>query len=106
MKSIATSKAKGFTVVESLIVLVVVVVIVAAGAYVIHRHKKSNTVAATTTAKTAQAGTTQSIDQLTQQDEQSEQSIDTAADGQTQAQLTNVNSANGNVGGAYNAANL
>ena len=107
------NKSGGFAVVEACLVLVIIGAIVGIGYYVINQKNQANkTVSSSTlttdgnTANPASAGTSASIDQLTQADAKSETSASTAADSQIQAQLSNVNSANSSVAGAYNENNL
>lgn len=103
----------GFAVVEAVLVLVIVAGVIGAGAYVYSAHHKKSTdteASVTNTSSTTQAvplnGTTSSIDQLTQQDAQSEANVDKSADAQSQSAATSANAAASNVGGAYNENNL
>jgi uncharacterized protein (UPF0333 family) len=102
------SKMAGFTIIEGLLILVLVVLIVGVGAYVIHKKGKKTTAAASVSAtnQAASPGSTSSIEQITQQDAQSESNIDGAADSQIQSNLNSSNGSTSNVGGAYNENNL
>jgi uncharacterized protein (DUF927 family) len=94
----------GMALVEAAVAVLVLAVIVAGSIYVInHRPADASTTASTTTTNTtsSQPGTTASIDQLTQNDAQSEQQSATAGDAQTQQDALSANSAASNVGGAY-----
>lgn len=101
-------KSAGFALVETVLVLVILAAIVGVGLYV--ARQKSN-VSSTlnssggSSAVKAPAGTTAGINQLTQQDAQTEAGIDSSADGGTQQTSTSANGAVNNVGGAYNEAN-
>lgn len=116
-----TNKAieAGFVMFEAVLVVVVVAVIVGVGYYVIHNHRTTTTPVANSTTSnsnsstpnlsnqpTAPLGTTTSIDQITEQDEQSEAGIDNGADSVAQQQAVSPNSAISNLGGAFNASTL
>lgn len=101
----------GFAVLEGLLVLVIIGAIIGVGAYVVKvRHDVSKTTAVTTTtsaasptATTAAPGTTASIDQITQQELQSESASISSNDTAYQQAATSDSSAASNLGGAYNA---
>ena len=107
----------GFAIVEAVIVIVIIAAVVAIGFHVVH-HKtttsssnsanspNSSTANQSTTSAAASSGTAASVAQLTQQDAQTEKGVDNSADGQTQQNVTSVNSAQSSVGGAYNASSL
>jgi hypothetical protein len=104
---------RGFGIVEALLILVVVGAIAGIGVYVIRQKNrtdtllsKTNTTGAVSTAVTPSAGTTASIDQLTEQETQTEVGADHAADVQVGLDATSANSAATNVGSAYNEANF
>lgn len=104
-------RSAGFAVVEALLILVILAAIVGVGAYVVRqKHNANSTLGSGTggnsTSTKAPAGTTTSIDQLTQQDAQTEAGVDAAADNSTQQTSTSANGAASNVGGAYNETNL
>lgn len=97
----------GFALLGMLLILVVIVAAGAIGVYVWqHRTNtttQNNTTASTTgTAPTAAAGTTAHVLQLTQSDAQDESKIDSGADAQAQQDAQSANTAQSNVGGAYN----
>jgi prepilin-type N-terminal cleavage/methylation domain-containing protein len=104
----------GFALVEVVLVLVIVAGVLGAGAYVYSKHHKANTTASTSNTATTTAsnqsvplnGTTNSVQQLTQQEVQSETTVDSSIDAQNQQTVTNVNAAATNVGGAYNENTL
>jgi hypothetical protein len=103
------SKTEGFAALEGLLLLVIAVAIVGVGAFVIHqKHSAEKTLSSSVTTSgqaTAPTGTTANIDQLTQQDAQTETSADNTADAGFQQAATGANGAVNNVGGAYNEAN-
>ncbi len=114
---------KGFSAIEGLLVLAIVGAVVFVGWYIYHvKHNPrtslnksssasqadttSTPVAASGTQQTptisSSPGTTSSIDQLTQQDSQSESAINTKYESSDQSTVNNANSAQSNLGGAYN----
>ena len=96
--------ASGFTAVEAVLVIVVLAAVVGVGIFVVHREHAANTTANTQAA--APAGTSASVDQLTQQDAQTEAAVDGQGDSQVQQDALSANSAVSNVGGAYNESTL
>jgi len=106
-------RSTGFAIIEALLIMVIVVSVVVVGAYVLHqKHKadntlsKASTITSTTSTEPKANGTTASVNQLTQQDAQTEAGADNAADSQAQQASTSSNSAVSNAGGAYNENNL
>ncbi len=103
-------KSNGFAIVELILVGVIIVAILGGIGYVAYQRLTTSqqvaTPAATTTTTAAPAGTTASVDQLTQQDAQAETSVDASADSQTEQNATSANGTVSNVGGAYNESNL
>lgn len=97
-------KSAGMALVEAAVAVLVLGVIVAGSMYVINHRPASSS--STTNTVTAQPGTTASIDQLTQNDAQTEQQASTKADAQVQQDALSANSATSNVGGAYNESTL
>lgn len=108
MRSKLGENKQGFALVEGILLLVIVAAVIGVGVYVIHqKHKSEKTLASNsgTSAQTkAPAGSTASVDQLTQQDSQTEASVDSSADGTAQQDAMSANSAVSNLGGAYNEA--
>lgn len=99
-------KQAGFAVVEAVLLVVLVAAIAGIGVYVVHqKHADDKTLTSTaTTAGNAPTGTTASVDQLTQQDANTESSVDNSADTSYQQTATTPNASLSNLGGAYNEA--
>jgi len=104
---------QGFGVVEALLVIVIVGAVASIGVYVVRQKNhtdtlltKTNTTSAASTAAAPSAGTTASIDQLTEQETQTEVGVDHSADAQIGQDAVSANSAATNVGSAYNEANF
>ena len=101
-------KQGGFALLELVLLLVIVAAIVGVGLYVVNQKSTSdNTLSGTgsgATAKPAQ-GTTASVEQLTEQDANTEAGVDKSADGSTQQTATSADSSVNSLGGAYNEAN-
>jgi cytoskeletal protein RodZ len=104
---------RGFGVVEALLVVVIVGAIAGIGVYVVRQKNhtdtllnKTNTTGAASTVAAPSAGTTASVDQLTEQETQTEVSADHASDARVSQDATSANSAATNVGSAYNEANF
>jgi uncharacterized protein HemX len=103
-------KSAGFALVETVLIVVILAAIVGVGVYIMRQKQNTNSTLSSTSNGTLQAksltGTTANISQLTQQDAQTEASVDSSADSQTQQDATSANGAVNNVGGAYNETNL
>ena len=104
---------KGFGVIEVLLAVLIVGAVAGIGVYVVRQRSntdtllsKTDTTSSVSTAAVPSAGTTASIDQLTQQETQSEVSTDHAGDAQVGLDATSANNAASNVGNAYNEANF
>lgn len=110
--------SKGFGGVEALLILVIVVGIIGIGAYVLTQSNKTGKTVSSTSSQlsnskstptqkiTAAPGTASSIQQITAQDAQTEQSADKSGDAVTQNNINSANSSTNNVGGSYNEASL
>ncbi len=99
------NKTDGFALVEVVLLVVAVTAIAGVGVYVLHhRHGAKATLSNNAQTVAPAAGTTASVDQLTQQDANTETGVDNAADASTQQNATSANAAISNVGGAYNEA--
>ena len=104
----------GFSAIEGLLITIAIAAIVGVGGYVLHQKKIANgnlsstSNGSATTQTTAQpvTGTTANLDQLTQQDGQTEAGVDSSADGQTSQNATSSNDAINNVGGSYDETTL
>lgn len=109
---IKKDNSAGFAAVEAVLIVVIIAVIGGVGAYVLKQNNAANhslssaSHADNTAAIPVSAGTTASIDQLTQLDAQSETDAYTAGDTQTQTNTSDANSAVTNVGGAYDETSL
>ena len=103
-----THKAAGFSAVEALLLLVIVGAIAGIGVYVVRQKDNANNTlsSGSVTQNKAPAGTTGSIDQLTQQDAQTESGVDNSADATVQQNASSANGTVNNVGGAYNEASF
>jgi predicted metalloprotease len=101
------NRQAGFAVVEAVLLVVLVAAIVGVGAFVVHqKHTADTTLASTnTSAGNAPTGTTANIDQLTEQDADTESSVDNTADNSYQQAAVGPNASLSNVGGAYNESN-
>lgn len=100
---------KGFSMVEAVLVVVIVAAIAGVGLYVMKQKQQTNKTVSSNSAAThanPPQGTSASVDQLTQQDAQTEAGVDHAADNQTGQDATSANSAVSNLGGAYNETSL
>jgi len=104
---------KGFGVIEVLLVVVIVGAVAGIGTYVVRQKHhtdtlltKASTTSAASTAAAPAAGTSASIDQITEQETQTEVSADHAGDAQVGVAATSANTAATNVGSAYNEANF
>ena len=99
----------GFAVVEALLVVIIIAAVIGVGYYVLHQKKQATKlVSQGSTSNAASApvtGTTASVDQLTQQESQSETAASNSADSQLEANANNAASNTSGVGGAYNEAN-
>jgi hypothetical protein len=104
------ANSSGFAAVEGLLVVVMIAAIVGIGAYVVHQKNSTDKTLSSTSNSTPEAkpaaGTANSIDQITQQDAQTETGIDNTADSGIQQDSTAANAATNSVGGAYNENNL
>jgi len=109
------SKQLGFSVVEFLLSLVVIAVLVGAGYKIYHKHHTSSNLASTSSNgtstpalnKNASVSTdVQTITNTLNQQADTEASTYTQSDSSDQSAATSVNSANSNLGGAYNEANF
>lgn len=106
---------RGFAFVEALLIIVIIGLVAGVGYYVVKQRSNGVTPAtssapaasspSTTATVTASAGTTDAIDQLTQADAQSEDSINSKYEKQTQSAATSDSTALSNLGGAYNESN-
>ena len=97
---------QGFALVEALLVVIILAALVGVGIYVVHRQPHANTPTATGSTVPVANGTTESINQLTQQDAQIEAGVDSASDSQAQQTSMSANGALNNVAGAYDENNL
>lgn len=109
--SVKKETMHGFAHLEIVLVGVVIVIIGAIGYMFYHNvianKSDANTVnSAMQTPAAAPAGTTASIDQLTQQAAAAEAGVDSSADAQSEQNATSADSAVSNVGGAYDENNL
>ena len=101
------TQVKGFSAVEALVVLVTVGLLGAGGYVMYHRsHNTMGSVGNKVVHSTAPAGTTQNIDDLTTQDEEDENAIDSAHESSDQSTVESANSAASSIGGAYNESSL
>jgi flagellar basal body-associated protein FliL len=101
------SNSSGTALVEIAVTVLVLAVVIAGGVYVMnHRSVTPSSTNTSTTTPAAQTGTTASIDQITQNDANTEQQADGSADAQTQQDALGANTAASNVGGAYNESTL
>jgi len=114
-EDIKSINSKGFTAIEGALIVVVIVAVIGVGSYIINHDKtvnKVNTVATKNASSVSSSsnipsnGTTSSISQLTQNDAQSENSVDNSFDTQVQSNLNSANISTNAVGGSYNASNL
>jgi len=101
----------GFSAVEAVLVVVIIAAIAGVGYYVMRQKQTANDNLSGATSTTKQAavtptGTTANIDQLTQQDSQTEFGVDNSVDNQMGQDAASANTTVNNVGGAYNEANL
>jgi Tfp pilus assembly protein PilV len=97
---------QGFSIVETLLAIIVIAAIAGLGFWVYHQNHKTtatnnSTTASNNTAAATTAGTTQSIDNLTQQDVTSEQAIDSRYASTDQTTTQSANGAAANMGGAF-----
>lgn len=99
-----TEPRAGFAFLGVLLVLVVMAVAAAIGLYVWRYHTKVGTPVRSSMTHEAATGTTTHVLQLTQGDAQTEASIDSGADMQAQQDSQSANTAQTNVGGAYDEA--
>ncbi|HEV7453717.1 MAG TPA: hypothetical protein VGO07_00490 [Candidatus Saccharimonadales bacterium] len=98
---------KGFSVVE-LLVIVVIVGLVGAGGYVVYNrnHNKKPVTLNAPVNNNAPAGSTQSIDEITANDQNEEDSIDAQHANTDQSAAQSTNGAASNIGGAYDESSL
>jgi len=97
----------GFAVIEGLLVIVIIGIVGATGYWVLTQRTTPDSGSATTTnSASAKPGTISAIDQLTDQDSQSEASISNQYDAAEQSSAQSSNAAAANVGGAYNETNF
>ena len=108
MKTPLSKSTAGFAALEALLVVVVVAAIVGLGVYVMHQKDTADkNLNSTATSKTAApAGTAAAIDQITQQDAQTEANVDKNNDNSVQQAAGSDNTAVNNVGGAYDENSL
>jgi Tfp pilus assembly protein PilE len=104
MKDLKTHQ-KGFTAIEGLLVLVMIIAALAIGFYV-KGHNSVKNPTSSSSAKATTVGTTDAIDQITQQDAQAESSINAKYDASDQSAAASTNSAESNLGGSYDEASL
>lgn len=101
-----TKRQQGFAIVETALIIVIIAVIVGVGYWVVKQRNKNNLNSSSsmsnTSKITAAAGTTASIDQLTQSDSKAEAAIDQKYEASEQSAVTSTNTALNNLGGAYN----
>lgn len=97
----------GFSVVI-VIVAVVAVLLIVAGATIaaFQASNKSDKTPEANTASSITPGTTNSINQYTEQDFEAESKIDSSADDGVYSELNSADSAVNNVGGAYDASSF
>ena len=96
-------RQQGFAAVETLLIVVIIAAVVGVG-YWVYKQRNKNDVTATNNSQTtvkAAAGTTSSVDQLTQADSQAEATIDKKYAANEQSNATSTNAALKNLGGAY-----
>lgn len=108
LKKYKLKEARGFSLVEGVLVLVIVAGIAFAGWYVYHRDNKSNYQPATSynSQPTAKPGTTASIDQLTSQEISGESAAMSNYSNAAQSASTSDSSALNNLGASYNENNF
>lgn len=104
------NKSAGFAIIEIVLVVVVVAISGVVG-YVFYQKQGTNKTASITSSSmspqlAAAAGTTASIDELTQKDALAEAGVDTGADTQAQQTATSSNEVINNVEGAYDEISL
>lgn len=106
MRGLSNRGQAGFTVVEAVLLLVLVAGVTGVGVYVAHQKHSANKTLTSSTASvgSAPAGTTANVDQLTQQDANTESGVDNLADASYQQSVTGPNSSLSGMGGAYNEA--
>ena len=110
-QSRSKSASSGFAAIEALLLVVILAAVIGVGAYVLQQKKTvTKTLAAPTvssaTPQASTSGAASSVEQLTQQETQTEAGYDNSADSQAQQADTSTVSAANNVGGAYNENSL
>ncbi len=110
MKTVSKQRhTGGFAAIEAVLILIIIVAVIGIGAYVLHQKSNSDKTLTTTSSEPvakASAGTTESIDQLTEQDAKDEAAVDKAGDSSLQQAATSPDTSVNNVGGAYNESNF
>ena len=99
----------GFSVIEGLLVVVIVIAVFGVGAYVLNqKNNADNTFSSTGNSVVAPAtiGSVAAIDKLTQQDSQTETTVDSAADDQTNQNASSADDSLNGVGGSYDESTL
>jgi type II secretory pathway pseudopilin PulG len=97
-------RQQGFAVLEMILIVTIIAIVAVVGGWVYKQRTKTvNSSSTPAYSKAAiKTGTVDGVDQLTQQDAASETTIDSNHQGSEQASAQSTNSAQKDIGGAYN----